>query len=1632
MCNWIQGLLLLLILANCISAEHYHIVPNDSTSQCQNYSAGTCFTLAEFASNISHLDLSNNLTLSFLQGEHLLTKRITITGPQNITLTGQNSSNSSAIKCQGTSGFEFGDIQSLNITYLEFTGCGNMLYSGAISINRTDMVIIKGCHFTDNHATLGGGAILVKNMVTLNIEASVFTNNSASALGNETSAGGAICVVNGSIFTINSIYINNNSGYFGGAIYIESGNVSSTGDYYMSNTADRGGAILVNSGYVSSISDYYINNSADRGGAIYVHSGYVSSISDYYINNSADRGGAIYVHSGDISSTSDHYINNSAGYGGGAIYIISGNVSSIGDYYMSNTADVGGAICVYSGNVSSISDYYINNSADTYGAAIYVNSGAISSTSDHYIDNRADRDGGAIFVLYGNISSTSNQYINNSADNYGGAIIVPYGNIYSSSDNYINNSAYYGGAINVHSGDISSTSDHYINNSAGYGGGAIFIDSGNVSSIGDYYMSNTADVGGAIGVYSGNISSTSDYYINNTADHGGAILVHSGNIYSTNDHYINNSAFVSGGAIYVTDSGSCNLNNDSFTINAAAVGAAIYKDRGILKICLTNITNNFASNKGTLFLNNVTLMIAEGVNFMNNRGSLYVSSSQVQINGAAVFMNNLGDFGGAITAIQQSNIIFNTAFMVTISNNSATYGGGIYLAQSNLQVYHPFELTDNKASEYGGGIYASRSVIEFKSEQTQTLQITNNTALNGGALCAIASTIQISNTFVDFNSNTAITNGGAMYLGQNSKIQLFKNKPDYLSDDNLHVRLDFTSNTAKKGGAIYVADNTNDGVLCQGADREVNQAECFIQTLGTYNNVNSTNRTYINTFLTNNTALISGSDIYGGLLDQCTLSLDAELVTLIRQSHGFDYIKASTQIEQIIDYSQYAISHPDYLINNITKSDVLGLISSDGILNFCSNHLLSPNHSHPAVSINKGELFTVSVVVVDQVGNPVNATVSSSLSSESGNGHFKGGQSEQQVGNNCTELEYNVYPQDSSAQLYLHLYAEGSCGYNIEVSKLTLNLTFLPCECPVGLQPSSKTECICECDRRLTLHQITSCFAKNGTVQLETNVWIGLSNSTNETGFVIHDCPFDYCVIKPVNISLNSPDSADEQCAYNRTGSLCGMCKDLSLVFGSSRCQECSSYYIFLLIPFALAGVALVVFILLFNMTVATGTIHGLIFYANIFTANHSVFVPFATPNFLTVFVSWLNLDLGIDTCFYNGMDSYGKFLLQLVFPTYVFVLIGTTIVLCEVSRKFANLLGNRNPVAALCTLILLSYSKLIRTIITALQFTYLDYPNGSHEIVWLYDANVPYFTVSHIPRFIAAFIIIILGAIYPILLLFGQWFPRCSDRKFMKWAKNTKYNAFIDAYHAPFTPRHRYWMGLLLFALTTHNFVAAMTAESPTPILLAGCIALGLILLRVINTRIYKNRLQDSLETLFLTNVAILAIATLYNIIREMKENQLALANTSMAISFLLFLIILGYHLYKYILKGTRVWARVTQLRQQIVQHRDRHREFDPVPLEDEDNVQDDPVREMQPPYTDDNDTDPIDLPHHYDPPVIVPAVRYDQPREPALDILDPITTDDYRQLNQPPAPRPRQVPTTTVIDFVRPHCNVDRVDHQ
>ena len=136
-------------------------------------------------------------------------------------------------------------------------------------------------------------------------------------------------------------------------------------------------------------------------------------------------------------------------------------------------------------------------------------------------------------------------------------------------------------------------------------------------------------------------------------------------------------------------------------------------------------------------------------------------------------------------------------------------------------------------------------------------------------------------------------------------------------------------------------------------------------------------------------------------------------------------------------------------------------------------------------------------------------------------------------------------------------------------------------------------------------------------------------------------CPFDYC--KPVTDHISFPlNNSDLQCENNRSGLLCGKCKSgFSLALGSSKCLPCSNTYMLLFVPFSLAGIALVLLLLVFKLTVAAGTIKGLIFDANIVAVNRAVFFPPNETNILTVFIAWLNLDLGIETCFTDGMDAY-------------------------------------------------------------------------------------------------------------------------------------------------------------------------------------------------------------------------------------------------------------------------------------------------------------------------------------------------------------------------------------------------------
>ena len=310
------------------------------------------------------------------------------------------------------------------------------------------------------------------------------------------------------------------------------------------------------------------------------------------------------------------------------------------------------------------------------------------------------------------------------------------------------------------------------------------------------------------------------------------------------------------------------------------------------------------------------------------------------------------------------------------------------------------------------------------------------------------------------------------------------------------------------------------------------------------------------------------------------------------------------------------------------------------------------------------------------------------------------------------------------------------------------------------------------------------------------------------------------------------------------------------------------------------------------NLTVSVGTINGLIFYANIVRANHAIFFPRSmSTSFLSIFIAWLNLDLGIETCLYNGLNAYSKTWFQFL---YIWFILSVIILVSHYSTRISRLVGN-NAVQVLATLFLLS--KLLRIIITVFSSTELVYPNGYHRRVWLYDGNIDYLIGKHIPLFIAALILLILISIPFTMTLFCiQWLQRLSHRKVMFWVKRLQ--PLFDAYTGPYKIKHRYWTGLLLL-IRVCLFLCFSFNISGNPLINMLAISVSMSCLFAYLSLIggvYKKWWLNLVETAFVLNLLILSIATFYqiNAIISIKP----ITYVSIGITMALFTAIVLYHI--------------------------------------------------------------------------------------------------------------------------------------
>lgn len=822
----------------------------------------------------------------------------------------------------------------------------------------------------------------------------------------------------------------------------------------------------------------------------------------------------------------------------------------------------------------------------------------------------------------------------------------------------------------------------------------------------------------------------------------------------------------------------------------------------------------------------------------------------------------------------------------SVFNNRGSEGAGIFAQTAGLR--DRTTIASKVSFKIIRTVIANNTCTVFIPEQLSTMflsnvgnvTLTNNTIVNNfGTGVTLESTDAYLSGWNRIENNTAHNGGG---------IALYGDSILYL--EPFTILLIVSNRVDNIGGGIYVGRTVE----------HISVSECFFGFYNADAYLRSVNFDVpVSLHMYNNTAGLAGNDVYGGSLDTCHI--------LRTSTMGADILRRITNIN----------------LDVTTKPSRVCLCNQTDGTKDCTE-------LNRTIAAYPGQTFTLSAITVGQYlqtsdprGTPSAIYASILQNNEvSKRGSLPNLYLTQQGGRTCTSLTYSVHSRNKYESIVLTVESGNQLApydkrlldkavwwrQNLDTVlpyfvKLPVYISVELKECPLGFEMSATDTCDCAA----ALKPLgVNCSINDNTIHRQAPLWIGTENQTQPTGsstsneasivYLMHrHCPFDFC--KPGDIDFDLKD-ADIQCAFNRSGVLCGSCKPhLSAILGGSQCRECSNIYLSLLFLFLLAGVLLVVFLVATNLTVSIGTINGLIFFANIVKEHEAVFFPRDIgTNVLTVFIAWLNLDFGFSVCFFDGMNAYAKAWLQFLFPFYIWLLAVLIIMASRYSDRIAKLCG-KNIVQVLATLFLLSYAKLQRTITTGLAFTILDLSNNQTRLVWLYDGNIVYLRGIHIPLFIACIAaLLFLFVPYTLVILLGPCLQAKSHYKIFFWVGRLK--PIFDAYLGPYKDQYRYWTGILLLARIMVLLLSAgnVLGDASINLVAIAIICYILVALVFLSGGVYKKWPISALECFFYVNLGVLATITLYN--RLSGGSQLAAIYISLSSAFVAFCGILIYHI--------------------------------------------------------------------------------------------------------------------------------------
>ena len=418
----------------------------------------------------------------------------------------------------------------------------------------------------------------------------------------------------------------------------------------------------------------------------------------------------------------------------------------------------------------------------------------------------------------------------------------------------------------------------------------------------------------------------------------------------------------------------------------------------------------------------------------------------------------------------------------------------------------------------------------------------------------------------------------------------------------------------------------------------------------------------------------------------------------------------------------------------------------------------------------------------------------------------------------------------------LKLYTSSQANFHANV-KMT--------RCPLGFDINDKGFCNCNKFLRSVLEQSVTCTGT--TISLPSNSWFGVSSSNRQAfSFVCHR---GYCSLTAQYNALKT----NSLCVNERTGIMCGTCPNtFSTVFGIDKCQHCSNIWLITIIGFAVAGLLLVLMLFVLKMTVSSGILGGLVFFANmcIVSEHDRILHDSVYTHPFSIALSLLNLNLGFPLCFYNGMNTVMKVGLQFVFPIYLWLLVLFFIIGSRFSTRLTNLIVN-NSVQVLATLFHFSFAKLLSTvtmIFTSAEVIYNTSKSSklqSHSM-WFYDGNVGYLKEGHLVLFI-------LAAITTSLFIIPYLMITCCASKLVRFRKSHYIRPLIDAYHGPYKANCGYWLGVRQFLIVvSYGLFAGLRGTHPQLLISLQTISVAVFMIVQSHLKPFKSKLVGLLDMWF------------------------------------------------------------------------------------------------------------------------------------------------------------------------------------